>query len=315
MGFPPKLNDAEIIALRPAKNQVNDRQPYAFHVELERSANGVVEPVATIFLTNRECPFRCLMCDLWKNTLDSPTPAGAILDQIDFALEQLPPTSAIKLYNSGNFFDAKAIPRDELPAIASRLTSYSTVIVENHPALCDDTCLQFRDMLEGELEIAMGLETAHPEILPRLNKRMTLDDFSRAAMFLRTGGIHLRSFVLLRPPGLSESEGVEWAEKSVSFAVGNGVRCCPVVPTRGGNGALEMLAESGYFAPPSMTSIEATLENCLRKKHDCRVFMDLWDIQQFSHCRQCVDQRVVRIEQMNFTQSIPEPVACSCADR
>ena len=26
--------------------------------------------VATLFLTNRECPFRCLMCDLWKNTLE-----------------------------------------------------------------------------------------------------------------------------------------------------------------------------------------------------------------------------------------------------
>jgi hypothetical protein len=28
----------------------------------------------------------------------------------------------------------------------------------------------------------MGLETAHPAALERLNKRMTLDDFTRAAM-------------------------------------------------------------------------------------------------------------------------------------
>ena len=44
-------------------------RPYAFFVEEERSASGEVVPVATVFLTNRECPWRCLMCDLWKNTL------------------------------------------------------------------------------------------------------------------------------------------------------------------------------------------------------------------------------------------------------
>ena len=33
----------------------------------------------------------------------------------------------------------------------------------------------------AELEVAMGLETAHPEVLAGLNKRMTLDQFSNAA--------------------------------------------------------------------------------------------------------------------------------------
>ena len=39
-------------------------------------------------------------------------------------------------------------------------------------------------MINGRLEIAMGLETVHPEVLRRLNKRMTLDDFERATTFL-----------------------------------------------------------------------------------------------------------------------------------
>ena len=132
MRFPPKLTDAEIVKLRPAKNLVDAQRPYAYNAERELSARGIVEPVATIFLTNRECPFRCLMCDLWKNTLDQPTPADAILNQIDFALERLPPTNIIKLYNSGNFFDAKAVRIDELPGIAARLKDYATVIVENY---------------------------------------------------------------------------------------------------------------------------------------------------------------------------------------
>src|SRR2546430_5667940 len=47
--------------------------------------------VATVFLSNRECPFRCLMCDLWKNTLETTLPPGRIVGQIRWALERLPP--------------------------------------------------------------------------------------------------------------------------------------------------------------------------------------------------------------------------------
>ena len=139
---------------------------------------GGVEPVATVFLTNKECPFRCVMCDLWRNTLTETVPVGAIPAQIDHALLQLPPAKQLKLYNSGSFFDPHAIPPQDYGAIAERANRFDRLIVENHPALTGDGCLRFRDMLRGRLEVAMGLETAHPEVLAKLNKRMTLDQFS-----------------------------------------------------------------------------------------------------------------------------------------
>ena len=47
----------------------------------------------------------------------------------------------------------------------------------------------------------MGLETAHPEALERLNKRMTLDDFAAARRpRSRAHGVALRVFVLVAPP-------------------------------------------------------------------------------------------------------------------
>ncbi len=72
----PMVTASEIVQARGPRNAVDQTRPYAFMVEEERSASGVVEPVATLFLTNRECPFRCLYCDLWKNTTEvSLTPA------------------------------------------------------------------------------------------------------------------------------------------------------------------------------------------------------------------------------------------------
>src|SRR5262249_13142066 len=162
---------------------------YAFMVENERSADGDVVPVATLFLTNRECPWRCLMCDLWRNTLTETVPPGAIPAQIDYALARLPPARQIKLYNSGSFFDPRAIPLEVHPTMDARLHGLEQVTVECPPALLGQSCLEFRDLLNRQhgtrLEVAMGLETSHPQVLARLNKGMTLDQFSEAAAFLR----------------------------------------------------------------------------------------------------------------------------------
>ena len=81
--------DRWILARRAARNQLDPFKPHAFLVEEERAESGEIVSVATIFLTNRECPWRCVMCDLWKNTLTETVPSGAIPAQIDHALAEL----------------------------------------------------------------------------------------------------------------------------------------------------------------------------------------------------------------------------------
>ena len=310
------LRDEEIVRVRPAKNAVAADRPYAFCIEPERAADGQTVDVATVFLSNRECPFRCLMCDLWKNTTDDPVPSGAIPTQIDYALNRLPPARHIKLYNSGNFFDGKAIPRSDFPAIARRVHRFDHVIVENHPRLCNRECVRFRDLLErSSLEIALGLETAHPEVLAALNKQMTLDDYARSVEFLRNEQIAIRSFVLLKPPFLSEEEGVDWALRSIEYALSLGVGCCAVIPSRSGNGIMEQLQVENRFAPPTLGSLERVMEHGLRLAEGRgRVFVDLWDIQRFATCARCVEARRERLHRMNLSQHGLPPIACSCRE-
>ena len=304
-------SDATILAARPPKNSVDPRRPYAYLVEPECAANGEIEDVATIFLTNRECPFRCLMCDLWQNTTDQRVPVGAIPEQINFALSMLPPARHVKLYNSGNFFDRQAIPADDYLAIAQCVAPFESVIVENHPKLCGDDCLRFRDLLDGNLEIALGLETIHPEVLPRLNKQMTADDFQRAVRLLSDSGIATRAFILLRPPFLDEAAGVEWAIRSIEFAFDAGVQCCSVIPTRDGNGAMERLKLAGSFQPPTIRSLETVLAAGLAMQRG-RVFVDLWDADRFFDCAQCGPARRDRLSRMNLEQRLLPAVLCNC---
>lgn len=268
--------------------------------------------MATLFLTNRECPFRCLMCDLWRNTTDIPVSPGDIPAQIDTALARLPQATQIKLYNSGNFFDKKAIPEEDYEAIATCVSGFDRVIVENHPRLCNEEVLRFQDMLSGQLEIAMGLETIHPDILPRLNKRMTLDDFEKATTFLRKNDIDVRAFILLKPPFMNEAEGIDWAIRSMAWAFERDVGCCAVIPTRPGNGIVDQLMADGWFSRPSIRSMEVVLETGLNMQKG-RVFMDLWDVEHFYDCPACGPARRNRIDAMNLTQHPAQPaITCSC---
>jgi radical SAM enzyme (TIGR01210 family) len=315
---PPAFGtDRWVLSLRPPRAEADPWRPQAFFVEPERTRQGTVEDVATLFLTNRECPFRCLMCDLWKHTTDRRVPDGAIAAQVEWALRSLtlparhPPARHVKLYNAGNFFDAQAIPPADLPRLAELLGPFDTAIVECHPLLVGPRCLAFRDLIRPALQVAMGLETIHPEVLPRLNKRMTLADFEQAAGFLVGHGIDVRAFLLLRPPFLGEAEGVEWARRSIEYAFDRGVECCVVIPTRAGNGAMEWLQERGLFAPPRLASLEEVLEFGVGLGRG-RVFADLWDVGKLFDCPRCGPARARRLQVMNLTQTVPPPIPCAC---
>ncbi|NNE69814.1 MAG: radical SAM protein [Rhodothermales bacterium] len=302
------LDTASIRRLRGPKASLDPARPYAISVEAERTAAGTVEDVLTVFLTNRECPYTCLMCDLWTHTLDHSVEPGQVLEQVDYAIASTPGVRHIKLYNAGNFLDRRAIPASDRDALAGRLAGFDSVIIENHPRMCSEDLRAFQDGLSGELEVAMGLETVHPEVLPRLNKQMTLDDFALAAERLQDWGIHARAFVLLGLPWTPAGEFGKWAERSVAFARGAGCRVVAVIPTRAGNGAMDHLAATGAFQEPTLRQLEDVQEALLPGPG--RTFVDLWDAERFASCDTCRDARIERMGAINHGQTVLPTVAC-----
>ncbi len=309
-----------IAARRPERNVLDPSRPYGFFVENEPVAPGIPVPVATIFLTNKECAYRCTMCDLWKNTLDAPTPRGAVPEQIRFALEQMPGATHVKLYNAGSFFDRAAVPPADHEAIAELLTAFDRVVVECHPDLVGDNVLRFRDLLGGpELEVAIGLETAHEEALEKLNKGMTAKDFETAGRFLVSHGLRLRSFILVGVPFLRKEEWAAATRASVDLSFRAGASIVSLIPTRLGNGTLEELQRTGDFTPPALSDLERALGDCLEgEEGDASapgiVLADLWNADQLPAPRCCAAARVNRLRSMNVIQrSLPLLPSCpSC---
>lgn len=309
----PELTQPTLTNREP-RFDVSPDKPYAFHHERERSHAGDVLDVATIFLTNRECPFDCVMCDLWKHTLRESVAPGAIPRQIRHALDSLPPARVVKLYNSGNFFDAKAIPPSDHDEIAEIMNTFESVIIENHPKLCSDVCLRFRDRIHpSQLEIALGLETCHEPTLLRLHKGMTLADFDRAAAFLGGANIRMRAFVLLGLPFMSPEDSLVWAVRSVEHAANQGVSCVSIIPTRAETETFRTWRDNGDFREPTAQSIETVMSESLKLNIN-RVFVDLWDANRFFHCPECREARIARLREMNDIQKNLPPILCARCD-
>jgi hypothetical protein len=320
-------------------------------VDHEPDAAGGIAEVTTIFLTGRECPWRCVMCDLWRETTEADTPASAIPHQIrvalssttssttpesipidsgvettpeSFSFELLPIDSGVepdrlrsrgvKLYNAGSFFDPRAVPLADYEAVARAVDPFARVIVESHPRLVGERTWRFRDRLAADtgLEVAMGLETAHPDALARLNKGCSLDDFAAAADALAAHGVALRAFVLVHPPFVPAPEQAAWLARSIDAALDAGATTIALIPTRGGNGAMEALAALGAFTPPSLADLEAAAAASLRQAAGrARVLADLWDLAACSACRACLDARRARLLRLNLDQRVPAPIACA----
>ena len=307
--------DRRIRSLRPPKPHVDPWTAHGVAVDEERRPDGTVERALTIFLAGAECPFTCAFCDLWRYTLDGPTPAGALPRQVANALGALdgPRPDRLKLYNASNFFDRRAVPPEDLPALAALGAPFRGVTVESHAGTVGPAVVDFARTLGGRLEVAMGLETVHPAAMARLNKRLDLGRFDRAAAYLAEHDVDLRVFVLLGAPHAPAAESVEWTVRAVEHAAARGAAVVCVIPVRGGNGEMERLAASGAFTPPTLAQLEAVMDRCVGSSPTV-VTVDLWDAAALATCDACRDARVERLRRMNVTGQ-PEPrVECpTCA--
>lgn len=309
--------DQRIRSLRSPKPHVD---PYTAHgtlIEEERRPGGRAEQALTIFLAGAECPYTCSFCDLWRFTIDGPTPPGAIANQVERVLNDrtAPLPQRLKLYNASNFFDTRAVPLVDRDRLAQLAAPFESVTVESHVNTIGAATVAFARQLDRRLEVAAGLETIHPVAAAQLNKRLDFGRFDAAARLLAENAIDLRVFVLLGAPFVPSEESVAWTVRSVEYAVERGAAVVAIIPVRGGNGEMERLQASGSFTPPTLRELETALDDAFQVVGGRAVVTaDLWDVERLPGCSHCRGARVERLRRQNVSGRREPRITCASCD-
>jgi hypothetical protein len=110
--------------------------------------------------------------------------------------------------------------------------------------------------IHDELELALGLESANDKVLKySINKGFTIKDYDEAVRVLTGNRVDIRTYVLLKPPFLTEAEAVTDAKATVAHAAKNS-KTISINPVNVQRGTLvEKLWKTWAYRPPWLWSV------------------------------------------------------------
>jgi len=200
----------------------------------------------------------CSMCG-YNSASDSEVNAGNLLAQLEAAMERYDGEPFVKIYTSGSFLDGREVPPEARDEILQSFSAARRLLVESRPEFVDADSLS---PLPRGSTVAIGLESSDDEVLARsVRKGFSSADYLRAAEAIKAGGMRLRSYLLLKPPYLSETAAIEDAKASVAFASlhGDEVSLNPVNVQKGT--VVERLWRRGDYRPPWLWSLLEVLRS------------------------------------------------------
>jgi radical SAM enzyme (TIGR01210 family) len=168
----------------------------------------------------------------------------------------------VKVYTSGSFLDPGEIDPEARDGILKLIGEKSDkVLVESRPEFVSKNILsQIRSMVNN-IEIAIGLETADDDIRARcINKGFAFKDFERACNTARDAKASIRTYLLMKPPYLSEQAAINDALQSIKNAgpLSQTISINPMNVQRGT--VVEGLWKKGFYRPPWLWSLLSVLE-------------------------------------------------------
>jgi radical SAM enzyme (TIGR01210 family) len=235
------------------RHGITVERPVSFWIEKERLNSRIVDCL-TVILRTKGCSWRkCLMCGFSREFAEE---AGEkeLKKQLDYALSHKKP-DVLKIFTSGSFFDNREVPVEFRKYTYRKIEELgiSKLIVESRPEYvfnCD--CLN----MNFDVEVGIGLETSNDFIRENcVNKGFKFSDYVKAAEFLTKNSINVRTYLLLKPPFLSEKEAIYDCLKSIEMCekYSNTISINPVyVPKKT---YLEKLWKAKLYRPPWLWSV------------------------------------------------------------
>ncbi len=260
--------------------------------------DGKVVDAWVIIFRTRGCYWAhasgCSMCGYVNDTAVDVSDAD-LRHQLDSVLSRHRDQPMVKVYTSGNFFDDHELSPDSRRAVLEGLGDRcDKVIVETLSHMIRREQVEEAMTSVDHLEVAFGLESTNDRVLRYgVNKMWGLKEHARAAALVRAAGGTVKTYLLVKPPFLTEKEAIEDAVQSGHDADPHSdtISFNPVNVQR--NTLVDHLFKRRQYRPPWLWSVVEVLERTRELKAHVKSHPTAGGMRRGAHnCGAC-DRRVI----------------------
>src|SRR6266567_8721593 len=316
----PSMRLQEAVKDERRPREFDPRQYISTWTEKDLLHGRVVDAWVIIFRT-RGCYWArasgCSMCGYVNDVAQEVAPAD-ILHQVDTVLRKHESQPLVKVYTSGNFFDDHEVSPEVRERILHDLGDRcDKVIVETLSHLLRKEQVEAAMNHVDELEIALGLESTNGRVLRQsVNKVWGLKEHAHATELAHAAGATVKTYLLVKPPFLTEREAIEDAVRSGHEAdpYSDTISFNPVNVQ--GRTIVDRLFRRGEYRPPWLWSVVEVLERTHDLKAHVKSHPTAGGMVRGAHnCGTC-DRRVVNaIEEFSLgLRADFADLSCACQD-
>lgn len=264
----------------------------------------------------------CIHCKIPFSQIRSDD-TNAILASLieDYRQYDFTDTPVLCLYTPGSFFDDHELPattRKEILNIISENSQLDMLVLESRPDhICEEKIAQLRDILPNiRIEVGLGLDSSNDHVRNTiLNKGIKFKSYSEACQILNKYDVEVLTYVLIKPPYLSEKDciidGIETSRTAFSY----GSKAVSLEPLNVQNDTIiHELYKKGLYRPPWLWSI-ISIAKQVYHIGETRIgsFFYPPPIASSSNCNLCTHDTWKRIHHFNKSGDIRKlDIDCNC---
>ncbi|RLF67125.1 MAG: TIGR01210 family radical SAM protein [Thermoplasmata archaeon] len=311
---------------KESARRYNPKRPVAYWREEDHLDGQIVRAFVGILRT-RGCYWAltggCTMCGYIKDAYIRDLDPSELRAQIKYLSEEYSGEPYVKIFTSGSFLDPKEIPYDVYEDVLSAFSDAKVISIESRPEFVKDETLKILSRLSDKfnirIEISIGLESSNEQILRKLiNKGFSIKDYVTAAKRVKKHGFLLKTYILLKPPFVSEFYALKTGINSALFALNFSDRVSVNPTVIQPYTIVEDLYRKGLYRPPWVFTLIVLLKRVKVERPEKVIVsypMKKLKKEGLRGCDSCLKESISRIVEFSLTQRVEVlslPRECPC---
>lgn len=193
------------------------KKPATVYKTPERLPDGTLCTAATVILRTKGCEWwwksGCTFCGYFNDVRDDVTSDDlhAQWQEAKKRTNNFEDCSMVKVYTSGTFFEDKENPPDWQETVLKETYENGLhLVIEAQAHLCKEEKIKWVAERHPGCTVAIGLEAYDDAVLRfNCNKGFNTKQWHKAVDILRENGLRVKSYLLFKPPFMSEGDSIE----------------------------------------------------------------------------------------------------------